>query len=91
MEKLTRKESMALATIHDALREFRIRGRHVNVSMYETSICISVYADTKVESLELKDILYFFKDKGDTIEVHHYPASEDLGAFYGVKLNKNLV
>lgn len=91
MEKLTRKESIAIATIHDALREFRIKGRHANVSLYVDVICISVYADTKVEAMVLKQILYCYKDKGDTIEVKLFPASDDLGPFYSVKLNKKLV
>lgn len=91
MEKLTRKESIAIATIHDVIREFRIKGRHVNVSMYETSICISVYADTKEDAMVLKQILNCFKDIGDTIDVHRYPGSDELGPFYGVKLIKRMV
>lgn len=91
MDKLTRKESIAIATIHDAIREFRIKGRHVNVNMFDDEIIITVYADTKVESLKLKDILYFFKDEDDTIDVKQFPASEDLGAFYAVRLNKRMV
>lgn len=91
MKKLTRKELMALLTIHDALREFRIKGRHVNVNMYDDETIITVYADTGTESNALKKILSFFKDEDGTIEVKYFPASEKLVGFYAVRLNKRMV
>lgn len=91
MEKLTRKESIAIATIHDALREFCIKGRHANVNLFEDEIIITVYADTEAEVKEQERILCFFKDEDDTIDVKQFPATEDLGAFYAVRLNKRMV
>lgn len=91
MEKLTRKESMAIATIHDVLRELHIRGRHANVNMYEECICISSYADTALEAMKVKKILKFFMDDGDNLHVQHYPSSGDISEFFAVKLEKKMV
>lgn len=91
MSKLTRKESMAIATIDDALRELRIKGRLAKVEMHTSEINISVYADEYIEALELKKLLCFFKDEDDKIEVRHIPSSINLHDFYVVELKKMMV
>lgn len=91
MEKLTRKESMAIATIYDALRELRIKGRHAKVEMHTSEIYISDYADNYVEALELKKLLCFFKDEDDKITVRRIEGSFDCAAFYVVRLFKRMV
>lgn len=91
MEKLTRKESMALATIHDALREFRIKRKHVHVEMHTFIISICSYPETEKEAKEVKKLLCFFKDEDDIINVKHFPASDDCPEFYKVELEKSIV
>lgn len=91
MRKLTRKESMAIATIHDALRELRIKGRLAKVDMHTSEINISEYADDYKEALELKKLLCFFKDEDDEIEVRQIPSSVSMHDFYVVELKKMMV
>ena len=91
MEKLTRKESMAIATIHDALRELRIKGRHAKVEMHTSEINISDYADNDKEAQELKKLLCFFKDEDDKITVRRIPATFECAEFYVVRLLKRLL
>lgn len=91
MSKLSRKESLAIATIHDALRELRIKGRQAKVEMYSSEIAISDYADTANEAKELRRLFCFFKDDEDTIEVREIDASEDVPEFWVVRLFKRMV
>ena len=91
MEKLTRKESMAIATIHDVLRELRFRGRHAQVSMMSDEISISDYADTTNEVKQLRKLFCFFKDDDDTIEVRKFEATEEAAEFWVVRLKKRML
>lgn len=91
MSKLSRKESMAIATIHDALREFRIKGRSANVNMMYDEICIIVYADTESEARSIRKTMCFFKDNDDTLHVRHYPSSGNIKDFFAVELKKKMV
>ena len=91
MRKLSRKESMAIATIHDALRELRIKGRHAEVSMMSDTISISDYADTTNEVKELRKLFCFFQDDDDIIEVRKIESSEEVAEFWVVRLKKSLV
>ena len=88
MEKLKRKEAICIATIADALREFRIRGQYANVNMHDDEIEISVYADTDLESRKLKKVLSFFMDEGDKIDIRFFPSQNHLPEFYAVRLTK---
>lgn len=91
MEKLSRKDSMAIATIHDALRELRIRGEHAIVEMYSEEIRIKCYPDTEKEARQIKKLLCFFKDEDDDIGITHFPASEGCANIYKVELRKRMV
>lgn len=91
MRKLSRKESMAIATIHDALREFHLKGMFANVNMHDEEISISVYADTESEARSLKNTMSYFKDEDDTIEVRHYPSNGCIKDFFAVDLKKSMV
>lgn len=91
MEKLTRKESLAIVTIHDALRELRIKGRQAKVEMYSNQITISDYADTVNEVKELRNLFSFFKDDDDTIKVRKIEESEGVPEFWVVRLIKRMV
>lgn len=91
MEKLSRKESMAIATIHDALRELRIKGIRVTVEMRSESISIKVYPDTEKEARVLNNILCFFRDEGDDLGITHFPPSKGIDEFYKVELRKWMV
>ena len=91
MKRLSRKESMAIATIHDALREFHLKGMFANVNMHEEEICISVYADTESEARSLKNTMSFFKDDDDTLHVQHYPSHGSIKDFFAVELKKMMV
>lgn len=91
MSKLTRKESMAIATINDALRELRIKGRLAKVEMHTSEIIISEYADDYIQALEIKKLLCFFKDEDDKIEVRHIPSSVSMPDFYVVELKKMMI
>ena len=88
---LSRKELMAISTIHDALRELRCKGMHVIVDMRSDAISIKAYPDTEKEARELKKILCFFKDEGDDLGITHFPASEVCANFYKVELRKWMV
>lgn len=91
MSKLSRKESIALATIHDVLRELRIRGLIAYVSMDSDAIRIKAYPDTEKEAKELKRLLCFFKDEDDEIGITHIPQTECCNEFYRVELKKRMV
>ena len=91
MKRLSRKNSLAIATIFDALRELRIRGENAIVEMYSEEIRIKAYPDTEKEARYLKKILCFFKDEDDDIGITHFPASEGCANFYKVELRKWLV
>ena len=91
MEKLSRKESMAIATIHDALREFRIKGLNAIVSMDSEAILIKAYPDTEKEARVLNNILCFFRDEGDDLGITHFPPSKGIDEFYKVELRKWMV
>lgn len=91
MEKLTRKESIAIATIYDALRELRVKGRQARVEMYSNQICICDYADTVNEVKEMRKFFCFFKDDDDTIEVRKIEESEGVPEFWVVRLIKRMV
>ena len=88
---LTRKESMAISTIHDALREFRCKGMNANVEMRSNSISITFYPDTEKEAKKMQKLLCFFKDEDDDIHVKHYESSDDCPEFYKVQLEKYFV
>lgn len=91
MEKLSRKESMAIATIHDVLRELRIKGRHAQVNLMSDEISISEFADTTNELKELRKLFCFFQDDDDIIEVRKHEESEAASEFWVVRLKKSLV
>lgn len=91
MSKLTRKESMAIATIHDALRELRNKGRLAKVEMHTSEINIIEYADDYKQALKLKKLLCFFKDEDDKIEVRRIPSSYNMPDFYVVELKKMML
>lgn len=91
MSKLTRKESMAIATIHDALRELRNKGRFAIVEMHTSEINISENADDYISALKLKKLLCFFKDEDDKIEVRHITSSYNKQDFYVVELKKRML
>lgn len=91
MRKLSRKESMALATIHDVMRELRSRGRYAQVSMMSDEITISDYADTTNEVKELRKLFCFFKDDDDIIEVRKFEANEEADEWWAVRLKKRMV
>ena len=82
---------MAIATIHDALRELRIKGRLAKVEMHTSEINISEYADDYIQALELKKLLCFFKDEDDEIEVRHITSSYNKPGFYVVELKKRML
>lgn len=82
---------MAIATIHDLLREFKIKGRFANVNMHDEEIDFSVYADTESEARSLKNTMSFFKDEDDTIDVRHYPSNGCIKEFFAVELKKMMV
>ena len=88
MSKLSRKESMAIATIHDALRELRLKGMNANVEMRSETISIKVYPDTEEEARNIKKILCFFRDEKDDIDIKHFPSSDGFTEFYIVELRK---
>lgn len=91
MEKLSRKESIAIATIYDALREFRLKGMNANVEMRSETISIKFYPDTEEEARNIKQILCFFRDVKDDIDIKHFPSSEGFTDFYLVELRKWMV
>lgn len=91
MKRLSSKESMAISTIHDALREFRCKGINANVDMQSYTISIFAYPDTVKEARKIKKLLCFFKDEDDDIIVKHYLASYDCAEFYKVALTKKMV
>lgn len=91
MGKLSRKESMAIITIHDALREFRCKGRQAQVNMMNDKISIHDYANTANEAKALRKLFCFFKDDEDTIEVRKIEAYKDLPEFWVVRLIKSMV
>lgn len=91
MSRLTRKESIAIATIHDALREFRMRGRSVNVNMMSDEISIIVYADIEYDAKSLQKTMCFFKDEDDMIHERHYPSNGRTNEFFAVELKKKMV
>lgn len=91
MEKLSRKEMLAIATIYDALRELRIKGISATVEMRSESISIKVYPDTETEARVLNNILCFFRDEGDDIGNTHFPPSKGIDEFYKVELRKWMV
>lgn len=91
MSKLTRRESMAIATIHDALRELRNQGRLAKVEMHTSEINIREYADDYKQAVKLKKLLCFFKDEDDKIEVRHISSSANLSDFYEVELKKRML
>lgn len=91
MKRLSLKEAFAIATIHDALRELRFRGRHAKVSMMSDTISISDYADTANEVKALRKIFCFFKDDDDTIEVRKFEADEEAAEFWVVRLKKSML
>lgn len=91
MKKLSRKESIALATIHDALREVRHQFMNAHVEMRSETISIKVYPDTEKEARKIKQILCFFKDEKDDIDITHVPRTEGYTDFYIVELRKRMV
>lgn len=91
MSKLSRKESMAIATIQDVLRELRIKGRHAEVNLMSDTISISVYADTANEAKALRNLFCFFQDDDDIIKVRKIEATEEVADFWVVRLKKSMV
>lgn len=91
MKRLSLKEAFSIATIHDALRELRIRGEMAVVQMYSETISIKAYPETVEEARKLKKIFCCFKDEKDVIETQYFPPSDESTDFYKVELRKWLV
>lgn len=91
MKRLSRKESMAIATIHDALREFRIKGQFLHVDLFANSIIMTAYVDTEKEAKALEKTMCFFRDEKDTVKVRYIPPTNECTGFYKVELKKWMI